>query len=83
MQEGYEVHYIILRANKEETMKRVINRSKLDRKTNIELVEVMWEQFHNLKEYEANVIDTTSLSIQDTVSTIKEKIAGRTTMLLK
>ena len=40
---GYEVHYIVLRANKEETMRRAINRSKLDRKTNIELVEVMWE----------------------------------------
>ena len=81
--EGYEVHYIILRANKEETMKRAINRSKLDRKTNIELVKVMWEQFHNLKEYEINVIDTTTLSIQDTVSAIKEKIADRTAMLLK
>ena len=37
VREGYEVHYIVLRANKEETMKRAIERSKLDRKTNIEL----------------------------------------------
>lgn len=33
VQEGYEVHYIILRANKEETMKRAVNRAKLDRET--------------------------------------------------
>ena len=26
VQEGYEVHYIVLRANKEETMRRAINR---------------------------------------------------------
>ena len=56
VREGYEVHYIILRANKEETMKRAIERSKLDRETNIELVETMWEQFHNLGIYEKNAL---------------------------
>ena len=81
VREGYEVHYIILRANKEETMKRAIERSKLDRETNIELVETMWEQFHNLGIYEKNVIDTTNLSIKDTVSMVKEKITNKTTLL--
>ena len=33
------MHYIILRASKEETLKRAVERSKLDRKTNIDLVE--------------------------------------------
>ena len=47
VQEGYEVHYIILRANKEETMKRAINCVKLDKETNIELVESMWKQNQN------------------------------------
>lgn len=73
-QEGYEVHYIILRATKEETMKRAVERSKLDTTANIELVETMWEQFHDVGIYEPNVIDTTNLSIYDTVSIIKEKI---------
>ena len=49
-------------------MKRAVERSKLDRKTNIELVETMWEQFSNLGIYELNVIDTTTHSIKDTVS---------------
>ena len=31
-QEDYEVHYIVLRASKKETMKRAVERSKLDRK---------------------------------------------------
>ncbi|MDE6613135.1 MAG: AAA family ATPase [Clostridia bacterium] len=82
VQEGYEVHYIVLRANKEETMKRAVNRVKLDRDTNIELVESMWGQFNNLGIYEANVIDTTNLLIEDTVSAIKEKISSKTTLLL-
>lgn len=81
VQEGYEVHYIILRASKEKTMKRAMERSKLDRKTNIELAEIMWEQFCNLGIYEQNVIDTTSLSIHETVSMIKEKIQSKTALL--
>ncbi len=81
VQEDYEVHYIVLRASKEETMRRAVERSKLDRKTNIELVETMWEQFSNLGVYESNVIDTTTLTIKDTVSAIKEKVASGTALL--
>lgn len=83
VREGYEVHYIVLRADKEETLKRVLERSKLDRKTNAELVETMWEQFDNLGIYEKNIIDTTQLSVQDTVFAIKEKITNKTTLLLE
>ena len=81
LHDGYEVHYIILRASKEETMQRAMNRSKLDEKTNVELVEVMWEQFNNIGLYEQNVIDTTNCSIMDTVSAIKEKISDKTALL--
>ena len=74
VREQYEVHYIILRASKEETLKRAVERSKLDRKTNIELVDTMWEQFCNLGIYESNVVDTTTYSIQETVSAVQEKL---------
>lgn len=79
--DGCEVHYIILRASKEETMQRAINRSKEDKEKNIELVDVMWGQFNNLAGYEQNVIDTTDCSMMDTVSAIKEKISNRTALL--
>lgn len=81
VREGYEVHYIILRAGKDQTMKRAVGRSKLDRKTNIELVETMWEQFSHLGRYESNVIDTTDLSVEETVSVIKEKIREKSFLL--
>ena len=82
VQEHYEVHYIILRASKEETLKRAVERLKLDRETNVELVETMWEQFCNLGVYESNVVDTTGYSIQDTVFAVKEKIVSGTALLL-
>lgn len=81
VREGYEIHYIILRADKEETVQRAVCRSKLDRETNMELVEVMWQQFQDLGAYESNVIDTTECSLQETVSIIKKKIAGKTALL--
>ena len=49
--------------------------------TNIELVETMWNQFSNLGIYELNVIDTTTHSIKDTVSAVKEKIVSGTALL--
>lgn len=80
-QEGYEVHYIILRASREETMKRAIERPKLSKETNIELVEIMWEQFTNIGEYESRIINTTGLSIKRTASIIKEHIKEKKYLL--
>ena len=82
VQEHYEVHYIILRADKEETIRRAIRRDKLDEKTNAELVETMWPQFLGLGIYEQHVIETTRHAIEDTVSAIKEKVADRSALLL-
>lgn len=80
-QEGYKIHYIILRASKEETMRRAVGRTKLDRETNTVLVETMWEQFCCLGIYEQNVIDTTEFSVQDTVSAVKKVLAHKTALL--
>lgn len=81
-QENYEVHYIILRADKEETIKRAVGREKLDKETNTELVEIMWEQFQDLDCYETNVINTTDLSVEKIVSIVKEKIDKKTQLLI-
>lgn len=78
---NYEVHYIILRADKNETIKRAVERSKLDRETNIELVEIMWEQFNELGRYKSHVIDTTYRSVEEVVSIIKEKIRNKSFLL--
>jgi broad-specificity NMP kinase len=81
VQDHYEVHYIILRAAKEETMKRAINRSKLDEAANMELVEKMWEQFNHLGPYESNVIDTTNQSTEQSASAIKAVIEKKSSIL--
>ena len=82
VREGYAVHYIVLRASKEATWKRAVERSKLDRETNVELVETMWEQFCSLGIYESNVVETTKQSVRETVRAVKEKIASGAALLL-
>ncbi|TYP91371.1 putative kinase [Sphingobacterium allocomposti] len=81
VQDSYEVHYLILRASKEETLKRAINRSKLSEDSNFELVEKMWEQFTNLGHYESNIIDTTAQSIEQSISTIRAVIEKKSSLL--
>jgi len=81
VQDHYEVHYIILRATREVTMKRAINRTKLDKNSNMELVKKMWEPFNNLDRYESNIIDTTNQSIEQSVSTIKAVIEQKSSLL--
>lgn len=78
---GFDVHYIVLRDSLEQTLKRAVGRSKLDRETNTELVETMWIQFASLGKYERHVISTDNLSIQETVSAIQNRIADQTALL--
>lgn len=79
--DDYEVHYIILRASKEETLIRARNRSKLDEQTNIELVESMWDQFSNLDKYESHVINTTNQTINQTVISVRKCINDKNRLL--
>ena len=81
IQNNYEIHYFILRASKEETLKRAVNRPKLDENSNIKLVEIMWEQFSNLGFYEKNIIDTTNYSIEETVLNIQKKFKEKNYIL--
>ena len=75
--ENYEVHYLILRASKDITMKRALERIKLDESTNVELVETMWNQFTNLNNYENNVINTTNQTIDQTLQEIRQRIRNK------
>ncbi len=78
----YEIHYILLRASRETTMERAVGRSKLDRETNVKLVETMWEQFAHVGRYEAYVVDTTDCSVEETVTLIKDRIEKKTHLLI-
>ena len=81
VREGFLVHYVILRADREETIKRAVEREKLDRRTNLELVDVMWDQFCDLGAYEKYVIDTTTLTAEETTARILKAVEEKTHLL--
>ena len=59
---GTEIHYFVLRADRETTLARALGRAKLDEATNRQLMETMWEQFARLGPWEPYALDTTCLS---------------------
>lgn len=72
------IHYIILRAGKDETLRRAISRDKLGQDANTELVESMWHQFDNLGEFEKYVVDASVSSPDVTALHVDEGIiSGR------
>ena len=79
--EGCPVHYILLRAGKEETMARALGRDKLDKSLNARLVEVMWEQFQGLGAYEPYGLDTTRLCAEETARLVLERVESKKALL--
>jgi chloramphenicol 3-O-phosphotransferase len=79
--EGYQVHYLVLRASKEATLARALGRAKLDAATNRELVETMWTQFADLGPWEPWSVDTTALTPQATAELLQEKLQMNTNLL--
>lgn len=80
---GYEIHYIVLRASKEETLKRAIERSKkCNKPIELESIAIVWEQFHFLGHYESYAINTMDLSPKATVLLIQDIIKRKTHLLL-
>ncbi len=78
---GTAVHYIILRTDRDETMRRTVGQDKPSPEADAALVETMWAQFCELGAYEKNVIDTTALSVEDVVSAIESAVKGNTHLL--
>jgi predicted kinase len=78
---GTEVHYIVLRAAEEETLRRTVARDKLDRETNTAVVKAMWQQFAALGEYERHAVDTTALTAAETLLRLQAILAAGSCLL--
>jgi predicted kinase len=76
--QGLSVDYVVLRPDETTTIDRAVAREG-DALVDPEVVAAMWREFGDLGEYEANAIDTTGMSVDDTVGTVRSAIAaGRT-----
>ncbi len=78
---GAEIHYLVLRASREETLRRALGRAKLNPSANRELVAALWGQFQHLGPYEANAIDITDCSADEAAAMVKAAVAAGVMLL--
>ena len=71
---GCEIHYLVLRASRAETLRRALGREKLDPAANRALVEGMWDQFAALGRYEAHAVETTTLTPAQTAAAVRARV---------
>lgn len=78
---GTEIHYLVLRAAEEETLRRAVAREKLGREANIAVVKAMWPQFACLGDYEAHAVDTTDRTPEQTLSLLQDILLAKSHLL--
>ena len=69
---GLELHYVVVRPSKPVAVGRAQARGDVDLSTDGP-VETMFEAFQELGHYEAHVVDSTALSVPDTVQLILDR----------
>ena len=76
-QENFDVRYIVLRPNEASTVERVLKREQnIDYPIELDFVRQVYQYFSNLKEYESHVLDTSNITIDDSVLIIKDKLSA-------
>lgn len=71
---GLSVHYLVLRPDREETLRRAQGRSGPDALVEEGPVLQIWDQFANLGELERHVIDTSRHSPGDTLGAARDAV---------
>ena len=72
-EKGLDVRYVILKPDLQETIRRADTRELAPRLSR-ETVEHMWNDFAHLGEYEANAIDTTGQTPEESAGTIRRML---------
>ncbi|MCT1436669.1 AAA family ATPase [Brachybacterium paraconglomeratum] len=70
------LHYLVLRPEREETLRRAQGRTEPDVLTEEGPIVAMWDQFADLGELERHVLDTTAQQPAETVQAVAEAVAS-------
>ena len=74
--EGYDVRYVVLRPDEENTVFRAANREqRAEFPLDEEAVRKMWRMFSELGEYEENVVDNSNRTVSESVELIQKLLA--------
>jgi predicted kinase len=74
---GIDVHYAVLRPNEAVTVARGTARAAPGALTNAAVISQMWQQFADLGAFEAHALDTTALTLDETVARVRLAVTER------
>ena len=80
--EGFDVHYVVLRPDEATTLARGTARSTPGALVDAGVISQMWEQFSALGHFEAHALDTTALTLDETVTRIRLAVTERGLLLV-
>ena len=75
VQDGLDVHFVVLRPALQTSVARAVQRPS-EALVNPEIVGKMWRYFAHLGPYEPHVIDTTLLTLDESVATVRTSLAA-------
>ena len=79
--EGFDVHYIVLRPDRPTTLARGIARTTPSALTDAQALTDIWQAFADLGPFEPHALDTTALSLEQTVNQARATVNERTRIL--
>lgn len=69
------MRYVILRPDEQATILRATEREqKADFPLSYEVIKNIWRSFSDLGQYEANVVDTTDQTVEESIALIQERL---------
>lgn len=80
-QDAPAIHYIVLRPDRAETVRRALSRTDPDALVDEGPVDMMWSQFEDLGAFEEHVLDTTAQTPEETVGAVMDAISSRAFLL--
>ena len=81
--EGFDVHYVVLRPAPPTTHARATSRTTPDALTDERAIRQLCQAFANLGPFESHALDTTALTLADTVARVRADVNARSRLLAK
>lgn len=78
---GLDVHYIVLRPNQSTTLARGTSRTAPGALTDARVISHIWRAFADLGPFEPHAIDTTALTLEQTLAQVRAAVTQRTRLL--
>jgi predicted kinase len=78
---GVDVNYVVLRPNEATNIARGTARTAPGAMTDASVISQMWQQFANLGAFEPHALDTTALTLDETVARVRAAVAERCLLL--